>query len=226
MGGSIPIFGLYYKEMYLYANGYVSFNETQFIYRPKGIPFPGLRPPIIAPFLADINTEIGGEITHRYLIPFHRSLIDTEIQEAGFENFASEWAICVTWNNVRFKGANPPGRTKQNRFQMIIAYDQSTTGQAVVVFNYERLDWTTGTNAGGDPSTGLGGNKGMAAMAGWDNADGKTFFSMPGSSTDDVVNLVHGSTHNKRGRWIYKISGDLGKQTVYCLFSCFLMLFR
>jgi hypothetical protein len=108
----------------------------------------------------------------------------------------------VTWNNVGFYSEiNPPS----NNFQLVLHNLAPTTGTAgdfSFEFRYDDLNWTTGQASDGN-SQGLGGTP---ALAGFDSGNGTDFFTIPGSGTADVLNLVNTSNVGQAGVWRFSVS--------------------
>ena len=213
-GYAIPIFGQYHKYFFVWSNGYISVNGTQMIERSFGLPHTPLYFPIIAPYLADVDTRIGGAVYHREIADGSEAMsISQMIIDAhpSFTGFMATSAFCYTWDDVAFRGASATGATKRNRFQTIIAYDQGLD-DTYIIFSYEKLEWTSAVSNRGDRDTGLGG---FPALAGVD--DGDFHFSLPFSYSNRIRELVTTSNVGNPGRWIYKISEyfDPGKGKQY-----------
>uniref|UniRef100_A0A4W5LFB7 NIDO domain-containing protein n=1 Tax=Hucho hucho TaxID=62062 RepID=A0A4W5LFB7_9TELE len=56
-------------------------------------------------------------------------------------------------------------------------------------------------SSGGD----LAGLGGIAAQAGFNAGDGKRYFNIPGSRTDDVVDVEGTTNVGYPGRWVFRI---------------------
>ncbi|XP_022084194.1 sushi, nidogen and EGF-like domain-containing protein 1 [Acanthaster planci] len=72
------------------------------------------------------------------------------------------------------------------------------------MFNYANVTWTTGTSSDGNES-GLGG---IPAQVGFDASDGVNYYEVPGSQSDDIVNIDLRSNINTTGRWLFRIDLD------------------
>ncbi|XP_013925027.1 PREDICTED: alpha-tectorin [Thamnophis sirtalis] len=88
-----------------------------------------------------------------------------------------------------------------NTFQALLISDGTSS---FAMFNYEEINWTTGTASGGDPLTGLGG---VMAQAGFNGGNSTNYFSIPASRTPDIVNIEETTNVNVPGRWVFKIDG-------------------
>ena len=73
-----------------------------------------------------------------------------------------------------------------------------------VIFLYAdgEIQWATGSASGG--TDGLGGTP---AQVGFDAGDGIRYFTVPGSQTDEIINIASTSNVNIPGMWIFRIDG-------------------
>ncbi|MDP2869554.1 MAG: nidogen-like domain-containing protein [Methyloversatilis sp.] len=129
--------------------------------------------------------------------------------------------LAVTWSAVGYFGDQIPGGgeeggegsgetllaaavgPKTNSFQLVLRNRADTgTGNFDVDFRYARLEWTTG-----DASEGTAGLGGIPAQAGYDAGDGVNFLTLPGSRSDDVLDLQHSSNVSSEtpGLWTFAI---------------------
>ena len=74
-----------------------------------------------------------------------------------------------------------------------------------VIFLYAdgEIQWTTGEASGG--TDGLGGTP---AQVGFDAGDGIRYFAVPGSQTDEIINIASTSNVGIPGMWIFRIDGQ------------------
>ncbi|MGH0171679.1 UNVERIFIED_CONTAM: hypothetical protein FKN15_007094 [Acipenser sinensis] len=91
-----------------------------------------------------------------------------------------------------------------NTFQGVLITDGELS---FTIFHYEQITWTTGMHAssGGD-FAGLGG---IAAQAGFNAGDGKRYFNIPGSRTEDIVDVEETTNVGIPGRWVFRIDDAL-----------------
>ena len=177
---SINFFGQNFNSFFVNNNGNVTFNSALGTYTPRQ--FPIANQPVIAPFWADVDTrnQPGGG--------------------AVYVAAPNANTVVVTWNNVGyFSGHND----KLNDFQMTLLNRADTgAGNFDIEFRYNRLEWTTG-----DASGGSGGLGGTPAQAGYDAGDGNNFFVLPGSFTNNILNLVNTSNVSQEapGLWTMAI---------------------
>ncbi|SFU73290.1 nidogen-like domain-containing protein [Pseudoduganella namucuonensis] len=160
---ALNFFGHNYDKFFVNNNGNVSFNAALSTFTPS--PFPIANQPIIAPFWADVDTRGTGAVY-------------TAAPDAN--------TVVVTWNNVGYYNTHSD---KLNDFQMTL-FNRADTGAGNfdVEFRYNKLEWTTG-----DASSGVAGLGGKPAQAGYDAGDQNHFFTLPGSLTGDILDLVNTS---------------------------------
>ena len=77
--------------------------------------------------------------------------------------------------------------------------------RSFVIFLYAdgEIQWTTG-----DASSGTDGLGGTPAQVGFDAGDGIRFASVPGSYTDDIINIAETSNVGVAGMWIFRIDEE------------------
>ncbi len=176
---SVNLFGNSYNTFYINNNGNLTFNGPVGTFTPT--PFPVSNQPMIAPYWGDVDT---------------RCLECGEVYVAS----PNSETVVATWYEVGFFSSNP---TLTNTFQAVIR-DRSDTGGGNFdfEFRYGNLDWTTG-----DASGGAGGLGGTPAQAGFDAGDGVNFFTLPGSRTAEVLDLVDSSnvSEDTPGFWSFSI---------------------
>ncbi|MCY1079507.1 Kelch repeat-containing protein [Archangium lansingense] len=190
LGFPVNFFGTVFTSLYVNTNGNVTFREPLYKYLPFRMTTQA--PPIIAPFLADVDTRPGASGRVRY----------------GPTTFEGRYALGVNWLDV---GYHWERLDKLNRFQLLLV-DRSDLGfgDFDIVMNYDRMAWESGESAGG--SEGLGG---LAAGAGFSAGTGETdtFFEFPGALANGGLldsNLKTGLTNTKRnsdilGRHIFRM---------------------
>ena len=89
-----------------------------------------------------------------------------------------------------------------NTFQCVLVTD---TIRSFVIFLYaeDGIQWTTG-----DASGGSGGFGGTPAQVGFNAGDGIRFFSVPGSQTNDIVNIETTSNVGRPGVWMFRVDEE------------------
>ena len=88
---------------------------------------------------------------------------------------------------------------QRNTFQCVLATDGL---QSFIIFLYPAglIQWTTGDIDASEETNGFGGGP---AVAGYDANDGENFFNIPGSGTDDIINVTRTSNVGNPGTWIF-----------------------
>jgi PKD repeat protein len=191
-GTPINFFGSLYSGVFVNNNGHVSLGARNSFYFNYGLE--SLTAKMIAPFYANVDTRFTTANTARY----GRGTVDGRA------------AFGVTWTNVGYY-PNTSTQVPRNSFQLVLV-DRSdvASGAFDIEFNYDKIQWESGTSAGGG-TTGLGGD---GARAGWTfgtNAPG-TLFEMAGSGEAGSfldTNMAQGLVHNSfmsgvDGRYVYR----------------------
>ncbi|MCQ9375365.1 PEP-CTERM sorting domain-containing protein [Methyloversatilis sp. XJ19-13] len=194
----INFFGSTYSSFFVNNNGNITFESALGTFTPD--PFPVASQPMIAPYWADVDTRVAGNLW------IHSPNADT---------------LAVTWSSVGYFGDQIPGGgeeggdgggetllaaavgPKTNSFQLVLRNRADTgAGNFDIDFRYERLEWTTG-----DASEGSDGLGGIPAQAGYDAGDGVNFLTLPGSRSDAVLDLQHASNVSAEtpGLWTFAI---------------------
>ncbi|QRN93113.1 hypothetical protein JRI60_28335 [Archangium violaceum] len=191
VGFPVNFFGKFYTHLFINTNGNVTFGEPLYKYIPAGLKVKSGLPPIIAPFLADVDTRArdSGRIGY------------------GTVMFESRVALCVNWISV---GYHRERTDKLNSFQLLLVdRGDAGLGDFDIVMNYDRLEWESGGS-----TRGTGGLGGRTAAAGLSAGTGKenTFFEFPGSHIPGALLDTHAdglsntSTNSAvKGRHIFRM---------------------
>jgi len=190
LGFSANYFGETFNQTYVSNNGYVTFNQGQGDYTPTGLTASYTGAPIIAAFFSDVDTRAaqGGVVTY------------------GTGTYAGQSAFGVTWNQVGYYNSESD---KLNTFQLILV-DRNATGSGNfdIYFNYDQVQWETGSFDGG--TNGLGGISASAGFANGSGLDG-TYNQLTGSLVngaliDGGVNaLVANSNNGVAGQYYFQV---------------------
>jgi len=178
----VKFYGNTYNNFYVNNNGNITFQRPLSTYTPSA--FPGAPTPLIAPWWADVDTRNGRSDVVYYVAPNPNSLV-------------------VTWPNV---GYYDNRADKLNSFQLVLQRTPNdNSGAFTAEFRYEQLQWTTG-----DASNGSGGLGGIPANAGYDAGDRINFFSLPGSRTGAILDVVNQSNVSPTtpGLWRFNFTAD------------------
>ncbi|XP_028323355.1 alpha-tectorin isoform X2 [Gouania willdenowi] len=196
-------FNLPYRSIYVNNNGVISFNVQVSQFTPEAFPLADSRS-FIAPLWADVHNGIRGDVYYRESLEpeiLERATQDVRKYFKNMATFTATWVFIATWHQVTFYGGSQT--TPVNTFQSVLISDGTSF---FTMFNYGEITWSTGTASGGDPLTGLGGT---TAQAGFNGGDIGYFFNLPGSRSNDVVNIEQTTNVNVPGRWFFRVDTDL-----------------
>ncbi|XP_075273908.1 sushi, nidogen and EGF-like domain-containing protein 1 isoform X2 [Opisthocomus hoazin] len=213
-----PFFGAGHTGLYVNNNGIISFLKEVSQFTPVAFPISKDRR-VVAAFWADVDNRRAGDVYYRESTEqpiLERASRDIAQYFPEFPGFAAQWVFIATWYRVTFFGGN--SFSPVNTFQIVLITDGKLS---FTIFNYESITWTTGMHAssGGD-FAGLGG---IAAQAGFNAGDGKRYFNIPGSRTDDIADVEMTTNVGIPGRWVFRIDdaqvqvGGCSNTTSVCL---------
>lgn len=144
-------------------NGNITFDSPLSAFTPFDLT--STATPIIAPFFADVDTRGAGSSEVTY----------------GIGTVGSQAAFGVNWIDVRYFSQRDD---KLNAFQLVLI-DRSdiAAGDFDIEFNYDKIEWETGSFSSNGGTDGLGGN---SARAGFSNGPGDagSFFEIMGSAVN------------------------------------------
>ncbi|XP_051928957.1 sushi, nidogen and EGF-like domain-containing protein 1 isoform X1 [Hippocampus zosterae] len=197
---AFPFFGDRHTGLYVNNNGLVSFLREVSQFTPVAFPIAGDRR-VVAPFWADVDNRRAGHVFYRQSHEpdiLRRAATDIRMHFSDFPDFNATWVLVSTWHKVTFYGGS--STTPVNTFQAVLITDGEVS---FTIFQYSNITWTTGRHAssGGDEN-GLGG---IAAQAGFNAGDGKRYFNIPGSRTQDVTHVETTTNVGFPGRWVFRI---------------------
>ncbi|XP_069053640.1 sushi, nidogen and EGF-like domain-containing protein 1 isoform X2 [Lepisosteus oculatus] len=197
---AFPFFGDRHTGLYVNNNGLVSFLREVSQFTPVAFPIAGDRR-VVAPFWADVDNRRAGQVFYRESKDpaiLQRATADARRYFPEFPSFTTSWVLIATWHQVTFFGGS--SFTPVNTFQVVLITDGELS---FTILQYENITWTTGLHAssGGD----LAGLGGIAAQAGFNAGDGRRYFNIPGSRTEDVVDVEETTNVGVPGRWVFRI---------------------
>uniref|UniRef100_A0A8C2D1U9 Sushi, nidogen and EGF-like domains 1 n=1 Tax=Cyprinus carpio TaxID=7962 RepID=A0A8C2D1U9_CYPCA len=197
---AFPFFGEQHIGLYVNNNGLVSFLREVSQFTPVAFPIAGDRR-VVAPFWADVDNRRAGKVFYReskHPAILRRATADINRYFPEFPMFVTTWVLIATWHQVTFFGGS--SITPVNTFQVVLITDGELS---FTIFHYHNISWTTGMHAtsGGD----LAGLGGIAAQAGFNAGDGRRYFNIPGSRTDDIVEVETTTNVGYPGRWVFRI---------------------
>ncbi|NXG14871.1 SNED1 protein, partial [Grallaria varia] len=213
-----PFFGAGHTGLYVNNNGIISFLKEVSQFTPVAFPISKDRR-VVAAFWADVDNRRAGDVYYRESTEqpiLERASRDIVQYFPEFPGFSAQWVFIATWYRVTFFGGS--SFSPVNTFQIVLITDGKLS---FTIFNYESIAWTTGMHAssGGD-FAGLGG---IAAQAGFNAGDGKRYFNIPGSRTDDIADVEMTTNVGIPGRWVFRIDdaqvqvGGCSNTTSVCL---------
>ena len=191
---AVNFYNQYYDSLFVNNNGNVTFSAPLPTYTPFQIT--ASTPPIIAAFLADVDTRPA----------------TSGITSYGVTSYAGRPAFCVNWRRVGYFSNHTD---KTDSFQLLLVNTDSQNDFDIVM-NYGSMKWESGEASGG-----TGGLGGTSAGVGFSNGDGNPahFLHLPGS-------LVNGSlidsgpnallTHTNEalaGRFVYHVASGRAVST-------------
>ena len=155
LGFNFSLYGAVYNQVYINTNGNITFGQGFTTFTATGLPGTNAVPPMIAPFWADVDTELADTLA----MPYPSGNI-------WFKVFPNR--LVVTWNRVAYFARNAD---KKNTFQVTIMANTAPgfTGNDVF-FAYGDMQWTTGGADGSNNGFG-----GTPATVGINKGDGSTF---------------------------------------------------
>ncbi|XP_060113639.1 alpha-tectorin-like [Heteronotia binoei] len=196
-------YGKLYHTVFVNNNGVISFGTPVSAYTPDAIPLKNGEH-FVAPYWGDVNNMLGGDVYYREVKDIGK---DKDKEELGritrdMNNYFPEvpfkaiWAFIATWDRVAYFGSVSK---KTNTFQAILTTDGK---RSYIILIYGDIQWTTGAASGGDRRTGLGGTQ---AQAGFNSGDDKNYFSIPGSRTAEIINIIKTSNVHVPGVWVFRV---------------------
>lgn len=175
---AVDFYGVTYASLYVNNNGNLTFNSPNGTFTPSGLGSDYRGQPIIAPFLADVDTRNAQSGVAAY----------------GTGVFNGHQAFGATWSNVGYFSNKTD---KLDSFQALLV-NRSDLGlnDFDIIFNYGSIQWETGDASNG--TNGLGGTSAAVGFnAGTGNAAG-TYYQAPGSLQNGA--LIDGGSNALNGR--------------------------
>jgi len=193
-----------FYEMYINANGNITFTVANPTYTPDFIPFEETTPfPIIAPWYSDVDFRSGGgSLWYCEDVPGNR--------------------IIVTWDSVGFYNQN---HSVTNSFQVVLTNPGSACGASTgldVEYRYNSLNWYVGTASGGaaglcpdpfNPPWDGGTGTCYPAVAGIDIGNGLYAVRLPESGFPDILDVTTLSNTGEDGVWEWTLVNTCGNGT-------------
>ncbi|XP_052061715.1 sushi, nidogen and EGF-like domain-containing protein 1 [Mytilus californianus] len=200
ISSSFPFFNTSHRSLFVNTNGDLTFLSALRTFTPS--PFPYLQntsTQIVAVYWGDIDTRKGGDIWYRettdsVLLQKASTEIHTVFpQQSGFN---ASWIFVTTWSKVAFYGSNSIGQRMRNTFQCVLVTDGM---HSFVIYNYYKIQWTSGTSNNGTNPTGFG------SQVGFDAGDGVNYYVVNGSRTPGIINIPQMSNIGIPGKYIFRV---------------------
>lgn len=210
IGFPINLFGATRTSCYINNNGNITFNDFLGFFTPQ--PLQTLGFPIIAPFWADVDTQGAESEIVKY--------------SDGVETVNGRPAFGVNWVKIGYYHMRDD---KLNSFQLLLI-DRADTGAGNfdIEFNYDLVQWETGTHPGSGGTNGYGGFPARAGVSNGSNQtielqySSQTVVQLDSNPVSGVPNFTTGLIYRSRnstvpGRFVFQVrSGQvLGALNVY-----------
>lgn len=123
--GPILFFGVAYTSLWVSDNGFISFDSTQNDSSPCSLPNSAYKHAIVAPLWRSLIPDGSSSITYDAVV------------------IGSEWALVVSWNNIRDATGN------RQTFQVVIWHQYSThDSHPFIIFEYNSITSYQNTTIG------------------------------------------------------------------------------
>lgn len=198
LGFTVSFGGNSYSSLYVNNNGNVSFGYPRNVFTASQLQN---HAPIVAPFLADVDTRgaSGGTVSY------------------GTGTFGGRPAFGANWLGVScYNMTSPPQGA--NTFQLILVERSDTgTDNFDMVFNYDHIGWEAGQASNGNQDC-LGGTAARSGYALAGTGGHQAHYELPGSATNGA--FLNGgpqalSTHSlgstTPGRYVFEVRGGIAR---------------
>lgn len=179
IGFNLNFFGSNYSKLYVNNNGNVTFNQALPTYVPFGLQTNDF--PIIAAFLADVDTRAAGTSPVQY----------------GTGVIGGRNVFGVNWLDVGYYNTQAD---KKNSFQLILtSRNDIANGDFDIEFNYDKIQWELASSSNN-----------ISAAAGYTDG-GTHDYEFAGSRVtgafldNNATGLVHGSNVGVNGRYVFNV---------------------
>jgi nidogen (entactin) len=186
-----------YNSIFVNLNGHVSF-ETEIPAHKSDLIIPVFRFKLIAPFLADADSRLSGNVYYRESMdPALLNLARTEITRnwPSRRNFIPTQLFIVTWEEVGYFDRQ---YDKVNTFQLVLA-NSGAESYALLHYTEDGIQWIRGQGKA-RPVT-----NDVPAQAGFNAGDDVRYTTLPGSGSENIKDLSILSNVAIPGVWVYRI---------------------
>lgn len=185
IGFPVNFGGTTYDALHVNNNGNLTFGSSLSTYTPG--PLAELSLPMIAPYFADVDTRAAG----------------SQIVYYGETTIGRHRAFMAIWQRVGYYFQH---MDKLNTFQVVLIEGRRDSGNFLLEYNYDQIQWETGDASGG--TDGLGGS---SARVGWSTLGtiGDSFELFGSGVNGDLLDdgpraLVFDGTGRRDGRYRYR----------------------
>jgi len=185
IGFPVNFGGTTHDSVHVNNNGNLTFGSGFSTFTPGPLADSAL--PIIAPFFADVDTRAAG----------------SQILYYGQTTIGRRRAFMAIWQKVGYYNQR---MDKLNTFQVVLMEARRGSGNFLLEFNYDRIEWEAGEASGG--VDGLGGDSARVGWATLGRRDDSR--ELPGSGVNGALldggpnALVADGTHRIDGRYRYR----------------------
>lgn len=187
-----------YQSLFINSNGFISFEQFS---NDNGVMVFPTSYKIIAPFLADIDTSMSGNIYYRETQDPSILGVAERLVRKSFNThstFNPQSMFIVTWDSV---GHYQNQYSKVNSFQLVLVTD-GLNSFAIFLYDDNGINWIDTDRKYSSSS------EYTFAQVGVDSGNEK-YFTLPGSGTANVAVLAKTSNVGLPGVWLMKI-GNVG----------------
>ncbi|XP_033630027.1 adhesion G-protein coupled receptor G4-like isoform X2 [Asterias rubens] len=183
---SFPFFVQNYTSLYVCHHGVISFSQQNVGDHAQAFP---LGFPLLAVYWSHIRPTSQGNVTYRQLhrISSDEAIFDraeTVIRRAfgSHLQFKASWMLIATWFNNTL--SHPRGQGTTSTFQAVLVTDGDLS---FAIYNFKELAQDL-----------------FQTQVGYDAGDGTTYYSVPGSMTDQIYSIINATNIGTRGRWLFR----------------------
>ena len=193
----LSFFGALFTALRVNTNGGVSFGAGIDLFTPSAITG-NTGTPIIAPFLADVDTRGAPAAPTPGGTSRGTGLVWYDQDDVSFT---------VTWDDVGYYGYAQAHTEAPNAFQLRLT--RVGAQDFDIDFRYEDVNWTSG-----DASGGTGGLGGTAARVGYSAGDGVNYVELPQSGDQNgLLALESSSNIGEAGHYRFSVRSGTGTPT-------------
>jgi len=180
LGFTVDLYGKSYNQVYVNENGNISFTNPIAAFTP--IPLANSTTPIIAPFFADVDLSLAGDLSY------------------GVGTIDGHNAFAATWSKVAHYSTSDDANLRNDFQVVLIDRSDEHAGDFDIEFNYGIIEWESG-----DFSGGVGGLAGDTARVGISGGDAIALHSHEAAGSGLAGALLSGGQNDlsqTRSTWL------------------------